>query len=447
MSKPARPFPHSVEFERSLLGGLIRNQSRFSDVAAVLAPSHFYRPDHAALYELMLTRWLNGKEVDAVTVTAAVVESERPDRFGGIPYVVELPDQVPSTANLMHYAVEIRDRSTRRLLIAEMQGATDALFDTSLDAPATVGAFMIEASRLTRGHDRGGGTYEQAIDEADAFVEATWARGDGLAGLSTGLYALDQITLGLQPAKLYIIGARPGLGKTALAIGFAEAVAAQEKWTAFFSLEMPRREMALRSVSRLSKIPFERIIRGPRPGGLEPHEFERYHEAMRRVKEYPIAIYDRSMSVQDVVTATKAELQLRGPALGMVVVDYLQKMRMSGRTGANRENEISEMSGALKNLALDTGLPIVVAAQLSRKLEERKDKRPIPSDLRESGSIEQDADVILFPFREGYYDKYHPHQEVAEVDVAKQRGGRTGKIDCMWDGPTTSFYDDPVDKL
>jgi replicative DNA helicase len=431
-----RAFPHAVEAERALLGGLMQEPDRIPEMAELVFPADFYRPDHGALFQLLVEMYNRNEPIDLVTVPERIGREGKQDNFGGIAYVVELPDHVPSTSNLQHYASVVKEKALLRDLIVTSRKVTESAYAE----PEDVGGLLDQASRdlFLLGQTRDRRAWQQVsmvVDEEVMRIEKLGEQTSEVTGYTTGFVELDKMLAGLQPTDLLILAARPGMGKTALAINIAQNVALLERKTVgIFSLEMSRGQLVTRMLCCQARVESEKVRRGR----LDSDDWERFLEATEEIRSAPVHIDDTpGLSISGVKSRAK-RLKAEHGDLALLVIDYLQLMR-GDDARAPREQQISAISRGLKGLAKDLQVPIIALSQLNRGVESRQDKRPMVSDLRESGAIEQDADVIMFIYRDDYYDEESEHQGLAEVIIAKQRNGPTGKATLVFQGKYTRF--------
>jgi replicative DNA helicase len=450
-SEPADPQllalrvpPHSVEAEQSLLGGLLLDNLAFDKIADLVTAEDFYRDDHRRLFRHISKLIEQGKPADVVTVAESVEASEDKDRTGGGAYLGSLAQNTPSALNIRRYAELVRERSVQRRLA---QVATEIAEAALSPSGKEVGQLLDEAeSRILEVGERGQrGT--QGFEEIRPVLARVFERMDHLyqqenksdvTGVPTGFLDLDEKTAGLQPGDLIIVAGRPSMGKTAIALNMAEHVAVDNGLpVAIFSMEMGASQLAMRMLGSIARVDQHKM----RTGRLADEEWSRLSSAMERLHNAPIFI-DETAALNSLELRTRARRMRRQCGkLGMVMVDYLQLMSSpnSGQN-ENRATEISEISRGLKALAKELEVPVVALSQLSRAVEQRNDKRPMMSDLRESGAIEQDADVILFVYRDEVYFPEKPEAKGrAEVIIGKQRNGPIGKVDLAFLGQFTRF--------
>lgn len=437
--------PHSVEAEQSLLGGLLLDNLAFDRIADVVSADDFYRDDHRRIYRHIARLVESARPADVVTVSEAIEASEDKDRTGGAAYLGALAQNTPSALNIRRYAELVRERAVQRRLA---RVATEIAESALTPSGKEVGQLLDEAeSRILEigeaGNRRGVGLEEikPVLARVLERIDFLYRRDNpsDVTGVPTGFVDLDAKTAGLQAGDLIIVAGRPSMGKTAFALNIAENVALQSLLpVAVFSMEMGAAQLATRMLGSIARVDQHKM----RTGRLNDQEWHDLSEAMSRLHDTPLYI-DETAGLNSLELRTRARRLWRqfGGKLGLVVVDYLQLMSSSNpRGGENRATEISEISRSLKALAKELQVPVVALSQLSRAVEQRNDKRPIMSDLRESGAIEQDADVILFIHREEVYAPEKPEAKGrAELIIGKQRNGPIGRIDLTFIGQHTRF--------
>jgi replicative DNA helicase len=436
--------PHSVEAEQSLLGGLLLDNQAFDKIADLVSAEDFYRDDHRRLYRHLAKLIGEGKPADVVTVAESVEASEDKDRTGGPAYLGSLAQNTPSALNIRRYAELVRERAVQRRLA---QVATEIAETALSPLGRDVHQLLDEAeTRIMEVGDRGQrGT--QGFEQIQPVLARVFERIDHLfhqenksdvTGVPTGFIDLDERTAGLQPGELVIVAGRPSMGKTALALNFAEHVAVKNGIpVAIFSMEMGATQLAMRLLGSIARVDQHKM----RTGRLNDEEWSRLSSAMGDLHNAPIYI-DETGALNSLELRTRARrMHRQSGKLGLVVVDYLQLMSAAGGSqGENRATEISEISRSLKALAKELACPVIALSQLNRALETRNDKRPMMSDLRESGAIEQDADLILFIYRdEVYFPEKIESRGIAEVIIGKQRNGPIGKVELTFLGEHTRF--------
>ena len=432
--------PHSIEAEQSVLGALMLNNDAWFDVADIVAPSDFYRPQHRIVFEAMAALSRDSQPLDAVTVSEALQSRGLLDKAGGIAYLAELVDGTPGTSNVSAYARIVRDRSTLRKVITAASRIAEKAFmregqsDEELLDYAEQAIFEISEERSK---NEGPQDINLLLDRTVGRVSQLSKSDGGITGLATGFADLDRLTAGLQKADLVIVAGRPSMGKTSLAMNMVEhAIMQSDAPSLVFSLEMPADQLVMRMLSSLARIDQSRM----RVGDLENKDWDRFTAAVNQLRDKPLHIDDSAALTPNEIRARARRVARQHKNLGLIVVDYLQLMRGSGQP-ENRTNEISEISRSLKALAKEMGCPVIAASQLNRALETRTNKRPIMADLRESGAIEQDADVILFIYRDEVYDKETEDKGTAEIIIGKQRNGPIGTVKLSYLGQLTRFED------
>jgi replicative DNA helicase len=432
--------PHSVEAEQSLLGGLLIDNTAWDRLGGVLSDKDFYRPEHALIYKVITRLVGDNHPADVITVHDAI-KSEQGGDLVSVDYLNSLAQNTPSSANIKGYADIVRDRSILRRLIEVSDSIVNSAF---VPEGRSVRTLLDEAeSRILQiGED---GSRKADYLEIEPLLRSVVARidelynrqgGSDITGIATGFIDLDKQTSGLQKGDLVIVAGRPSMGKTSLALNIAENVALSEGLpVVIFSMEMSGEQLASRLLGSVGRVDQSRM----RTGKLQEDEWPRVTDAIARLSNTQILI-DETGALSSLELRARARRIARnfGGTLGLVVIDYLQLM--SGSGSENRATEISEISRSLKSLAKELQCPVVALSQLNRGLEQRPNKRPIMSDLRESGAIEQDADVIMFIYRD---EVYHPDtttdKGMAEIIIGKQRNGPIGTVRLSWQGPYTKF--------
>ena len=431
--------PQSVEAEQAVLGGLMLAPEAFDRIADQLGEHDFYRRDHQLIYRAIRELAEKSRPYDAVTLGEWFESQGLGEQVAGGAYLVELASTTPSAANIKAYAEIVRDKAVLRQLIEVGTGIVNDGFQPEgresgeLLAKAEQDVFAIGEARA-----RGRSDFvpvNKAMAEAFDVLQTRYANGGGITGMPTGYTEFDEMTAGLQPTDLLILAARPSMGKTTLALNMAEYAAMKtKKAVAVFSMEMSASQLALRLISSTGRVNATRL----RTGQLEDEDWSRVTSAIRLLREAKIFIDDTPALSPEALRA-KARRLKREHDLGLIVIDYLQLMQVPGNS-ENRATEISEISRNLKALAKELNVPVIALSQLNRSLETRTDKRPVMADLRESGAIEQDADVIVFIYRDEYYNKdASPDKGLAEVIIGKQRNGPTGSLKLKFFGEYTRF--------
>ncbi|HEX4329516.1 MAG TPA: replicative DNA helicase [Burkholderiales bacterium] len=434
--------PHSIESEQSTLGGLLLDNGAWDKIGDVLREDDFYRADHRLIWKHISQLIEKGRPADVITVYESLDAESRAEEAGGLSYLNALAQNTPSAANIKRYADIVRERSVLRKLLGATGDIADSIFNREgrevreiLDS-AESAVFQI-AEDGARGKQGFEDLASLLVQVRDRVQELHDANSPDITGLETGFKDLDMKTSGLQPGDLVIVAGRPSMGKTAFSLNIAENVALAGGIVGVFSMEMGGTQLAMRMLGSIGQLDLHRL----RTGKLDDHEFSKFATAFERLSE-------AKLHVDETPALTALELRARARRLhriygklDLIVIDYLQLM--SGSSNGREENratEVSEISRSLKALAKELHCPVIALSQLNRGLEQRQDKRPMMSDLRESGAIEQDADVILFIYRD---EVYHPDAEnnkgLAEVIIGKQRNGPIGKVELTFLGQYTKF--------
>ncbi|HVW24027.1 MAG TPA: replicative DNA helicase [Polyangiaceae bacterium] len=458
--------PHDLDAEAAVLSAILLSTEAFDDVSDLLQPEHFYSEANRRIFESIVDLQSNGRPVDVVTVATWLRDHERLQQVGGTPYLAQLTDSIPAVAHVAAHARVVREKWRVRKLIATCQrfaaegysgyGEVQEFIDQAEQAIFDIA--RVPENTAVR-------PVREAIHGAFDILVAASKRGEGITGVPTGFDRLDRKCAGLHKGDLYIVAGRPGMGKTAFVLNIAVNVASprrvkssvndplgsaeieQPGWgVGFFSLEMPREQLASRLLAVEARVDVSRL----RSGSIKPDDWNKLTDAAARVGRLPIWLDDTPaiglLDLRAKIRRLKAEIGRKmtdGPDaqdLGLVVIDYLQLMQ-GRKDAASREQEISELSRGLKQLAKEMGVPVMALSQLNRSVETRttKDKRPQLSDLRESGAIEQDADTIIFIYRDEYYFQESPDRGVAEIIIAKQRNGPTGTVKVRFTPEYTRF--------
>ncbi len=431
--------PQSVEAEQAVLGGLMLAPDAYDRIADQLVDQDFYRRDHQLIYRAIRELAEKSRPYDAVTLGEWFESQGLIEHVAGGAYLIELASTTPSAANIVAYAEIVRDKAVLRQLIEVGTGIVNDGFQTEgRDSSEILANAEQQVLKIAEAGARGRTDFtpvNKAMAEAFDVLQTRYANGGGITGLPTGYTEFDEMTAGLQPTDLLILAARPAMGKTTLALNMAEYAAIKtKKAVAVFSMEMSASQLALRLISANGRVNATRL----RTGQLEDEDWSRVSSAIRMLKETKIFIDDTPALSPDVLRA-KARRLKREHDLGLIVIDYLQLMAVPGNS-ENRATEISEISRSLKGLAKELNVPVLALSQLNRSLETRTDKRPVMADLRESGAIEQDADVIVFIYRDEYYNKESsPDKGLAEIIIGKQRNGPTGSLKLKFFGEYTRF--------
>ncbi len=432
--------PHSIQAERSVLGGLMLDNQTWDSVADKVFVDDFYRKDHRLIFSAI--EQLAEKQVpfDVVTLSETLETIDELQSIGGLSYLATLAKETPSAANIVAYANIVRDRSVLRQLIHVGTDISDSAFNTEgrdtsdLLEHAEREVFKI-AEQRQRGQEGGFKSIKNLLASAVDKIETLYEQEGNITGASTGFSDFDDLTSGLQPADLIIIAGRPSMGKTTIAMNIAENVAIQgDKPVAVFSMEMPGDSLAMRMMSSLGRIDQNKV----RTGKLDDDEWPRLTSAINMLAETKLFIDDTPALTPTEVRARSRRLVREHGPLGLIVLDYLQLMQ-SPSSGESRVQQISDISRGLKALAKELNVPVVALSQLNRNLEQRTNKRPVMSDLRESGAIEQDADLIVFVYRDEVYNEDSPDKGIAEIIIGKQRNGPLGTVRLTFLGQFTRF--------
>ncbi|WP_062200876.1 replicative DNA helicase [Massilibacterium senegalense] len=433
--------PHDIEAEQAVIGAVFLEPDAFSKVGEILLPEDFYRADHQRIFRAMIDAYNQNKPTDVVIVTSELKSKNLLEEVGGLTYLRELTQSVPTAANIEYYAHIVHEKATlRRLIRAATDIATEGYtsdedLETILDGAERT---ILEVSRR-----QGGGEFQDITDvlvKTYEQIEFLYNRKEELTGVPTGFVDLDKMTAGFQRSDLIIVAARPSVGKTAFALNIAQNVATKtDENVAIFSLEMGAQQLVMRMLCAEGNIEASNL----RTGRLRPDEWSKLTMAIGTLSNTGIYIDDTpGIRVNEIRAKCRRLKQEHG--LGMIVIDYLQLIQGSGRAGENRQQEVSEISRSLKGLARELEVPVIALSQLSRSVEARQDKRPMMSDIRESGSIEQDADIVSFLYRDDYYnkdDETDSNNSVIEIILAKQRNGPVGTVKLAFLKDFNKFVD------
>ena len=432
--------PHSLEAEQSVLGGLMLEDTAWDRAAEIVSENDFYRRDHRLIFRAIAILANEGKPRDALTVSETLNRLGELEEAGGIAYLGEIVKNTASAANIGAYAEIVRERSVLRQLIRVSYEVSDAAYQPQ---GATSNQILDEAERkifaIAEQQQKGSGPLpiRTLLAQTVNRIEQLYSSTDPMTGLSTGFSKLDEMTSGLQKGDMVIVAARPSMGKTTFAMNLVENVLMGGAPVLVFSMEMPADSLVMRSLSSLGRIDQNRV----RSGKLEEEDWPRLTSTMSMLNEQKLFIDDTGgLSPTEVRARARRVARECGGQLGLIMVDYLQLMKVPGQE-ANRVNEISEISRSLKGLAKEMNCPVIALSQLNRSLEQRPNKRPVMSDLRESGAIEQDADVIMFIYRDEVYNPESEDKGTAEIIIGKQRNGPIGKVRLAFLGKYLRFED------
>ena len=439
MSEDFRILPHDLVAEQSVLGAVFISPETMISLADELTPDDFYKPANKIVFKTMLSLLEKGEPIDATTMVSALTNQGDISNIGGINYVVELVNSTPTSKNVEHYAKLVKEKATLRKVIADLSDSLSSAYqgDVSIDDLIA----KTEKSLLDISNQNAGTGFRNVADILDTHMQIVETRSqtDGfVTGLSTGFVGLDKITTGLHEGNLIILAARPAMGKTALALNIAKHVATMERKPAvIFSLEMGAEELIERMVASEGMIPGYHL----KTGNLSTDEWKRLVHAQSNLYDVPIFVDDTAGIRISEIRSKARKLSQEMGGLGIIIIDYLQLITGSKRE--NRQQIVSEISRELKILAKDLRVPVIALSQLSRSVEQRQDKRPMLSDLRESGSIEQDADIVAFLYRDAYYQKEQADSQeannVTELILEKNRHGSLGTVKLYFHKEYTKF--------
>lgn len=439
MSEDFRILPHDLVAEQSVLGAVFISPETMISLADELTPDDFYKPANKIVFKTMLSLLEKGEPIDATTMVSALTNQGDISNIGGINYVVELVNLTPTSKNVEHYAKLVKEKATLRKVIADLSDSLSSAYQGDVSISDIIA--KTEKSMLDISNQNTGTGFRNVADILDAHMQIVETRSqtDGfVTGLSTGFVGLDKITTGLHEGNLIILAARPAMGKTALALNIAKHVATMERKPAvIFSLEMGAEELIERMVASEGMIPGYHL----KTGNLSTDEWKRLVHAQSNLYDVPIFVDDTAgIRISDIRSKARKLSQEMG-GLGIIIIDYLQLITGSKRE--NRQQIVSEISRELKILAKDLRVPVIALSQLSRSVEQRQDKRPMLSDLRESGSIEQDADIVAFLYRDAYYQKEQADSQeannVTELILEKNRHGSLGTVKLYFHKEYTKF--------
>ncbi|MAK92606.1 MAG: replicative DNA helicase [Oceanospirillaceae bacterium] len=438
-SNSPRTPPHSIEAEQSVLGSLMLDDRAWEDVSELLLDTDFYRHDHRLIFRAIMHLVEQEQPIDVVTVAEELEERSQLDKAGGASYLSRLVDMTPSIDNCAAYAEIVRERSQQRALIEAASEIMDRAYEPDGENSLTLISDAEKAiAQIAEGSHKEGGPQKVApiLKNTLEQLDELFNQPDGLSGLTTGFNEIDNRTSGLQKADLVIVAARPSMGKTTYAMNVVEnALLATKRPCLVFSLEMPSESIVMRMLSSIGKIDQTRI----RSGKLVDEDWPKLSAAVNMLKDLPLYIDDTpALTPQEMRARARKVYRENNNDLALIMVDYLQLMRVTGKS-EGRTQEISEISRTLKVIAKEFNCPLIALSQLNRSLEQRPNKRPVNSDLRESGAIEQDADIIQFIYRDEVYNEDSPDKGVAELITGKHRNGPIGTDRLAFIGKYTRF--------
>ena len=437
--------PHDIEAEQAVLGSMLTDKDAVIAAMETLKPDSFYREDDKAIYEAMQNLYNRAEPIDLITLKNELETMSKLEQIGGIEYLANLPEKAPTSANVQKYISIVEEKSMLRMLIK----TANELVDLGYSQTEDVEDIMDHAEKkifdiMQKKNQKGYSPIKDVLVESFTKLEELYNRKQHITGVPTGFTDLDYRTAGLHGSELILIAARPAMGKTAFALNLASNAALRGKTgVAIFSLEMSKDQLVNRMLCSEAMVDSNKM----RTGKLEEDDWAKLAQAIGPLSEANVFIDDTpGITVMEIRTKCR-KLKLE-KNIGLVIIDYLQLITGNGKKGGSREQEISEISRSLKILAKELNVPVIALSQLSRAVEQRPDHRPMLSDLRESGAIEQDADIVMFLYRDDVYNKESEKKDIAEVIIAKQRGGTTGTVDLLWMGSYTKFvnletrYDD-----
>ena len=428
--------PNDVEAEQAVLGSMLTDRDAVISAIEVLHVEDFYRTDNKSIYEAILNLYNRAEPIDIITVKAELESLGKIEQVGGLEYLVSLPDKVPTTANAIKYIKIVEEKSTLRNLIKTANDIIEMGYDPTEDVTDVMESAEKKIFNIMQNNDKK--SYSPIKDIlVDSFtqLEELYNRKQHITGVPSGFIGLDYKTAGFHGSDLILIAARPAMGKSAFALNIATNAAVRANVpVVMFSLEMSKEQLVNRILCSEAMVDSNKV----RTGKLEEEDWTKLAGSIGPLSEAEIYIDDTPGITVTEIRAKCRKLKLE-KNIGMVVIDYLQLVQGSNRRNGSREQEISEISRSLKILAKELDVPVIALSQLSRAVEQRPDHRPMLSDLRESGAIEQDADIVMFLYRDDYYNKESEKKDIAEVIIAKQRGGQTGTVELLWMGQYTKF--------
>jgi replicative DNA helicase len=437
MNQMERIPPHSDEAEKSVLGSIILDKEALFEVLEILSAEDFYSEMHQEIYQAVIALYRKGESVDMLTVSEELKKRNTLEMVGGRSYIAQLSAMVPSTANAAQYAKIISEKAVLRRLINASSEIMETAYGEKMEPEAVLdhaeqAVFEIAQSRQKRDFEALKDILYTNLNRIDEVAKLE----GGLTGLTTGFSSLDKQTSGLQKSDLIILAARPSMGKTAFALNVAQQAALKGSASVLiFSLEMSKEQLGQRLLSMEAKVEMQKL----KTGNLERADWDQIYSAIDKLSAAKIYIDDTpGISVLEIKNKSRRLKAEKG--LDLIVIDYLQLMSIEGKV-ESRQQEISALSRYLKQLAREMECPVIVLSQLSRAPEQRADHRPVLSDLRESGSIEQDADIVMFLYRDEYYNSETDKPNICEINIAKHRSGPTGTIEVTWLGKFTRFVD------
>ncbi len=428
--------PNDIEAEQAVIGSMLTDKDAVSSALEVLRPDDFYRDDNRIIFSAIMNLYNRSEPVDIITLKSELTSLGKLEAVGGLEYVAQLPDKVPTTSNVEKYIKIVEEKALLRSLIKTGNDVIELGYDPTQE----VEVIMDQAEKkifdaIQRKNQKGYHTIKDILVDSFTELERLYNQKQHITGVPTGFADLDYKTAGLHNSDLILVAARPAMGKSAFALNIATNAAVRAKVpVVIFSLEMAKEQMANRILCSEAMVDSNKV----RTGKVEDEDWAKLAAASGELSEAPIYIDDTpGISIMEI--RAKCRKMKMEKDIGLIVIDYLQLIQGSGKRGASREQEISEISRSLKILAKEINVPVIALSQLSRAPEQRPDHRPMLADLRESGAIEQDADIVMFLYRDDYYNEESEKKNIAEVIIAKQRSGSTGTVELLWLGNYTKF--------
>ena len=428
--------PHDLEAEQAIIGSMLTDRDAVISAIEILKEEDFYREDNKAIYTAILNLYNRAEPIDIITVKSELESMGKFEQVGGLEYLAELPEKVPTTANAMKYIKIVEEKSTLRRLIKTANEIIELGYSPTEDVEDIMeGAEKKIFNIMQEKNQKGYAPIKDVLVESFTKLEELYNRKQHITGVPSGFTELDYRTAGFHGSELILIAARPAMGKTAFALNIATNAAVKANVpVAVFSLEMSKEQLVNRILCSESMVDSNKV----RTGKLEEDDWTKLAGAIGPLSEAEIFIDDTPGINITEIRAKCRKLKLE-KNIGMVVIDYLQLIQGTNKRGGSREQEISEISRSLKILAKELDVPVIALSQISRAAEQRPDHRPMLSDLRESGAIEQDADIVMFLYRDDYYNQDSEKKDIAEIIIAKHRGGSTGTVELLWLGSYTKF--------
>ena len=428
--------PHDLDAEQAVIGSMLTDADAVASSIEVLKPEDFYRADNRIIYEAMFNLYNRSEPIDIITVKAELESMGRFEQVGGLEYLAGLPDKVPTTANVQKYINIVEEKSKLRDLIKTANDIIELGYDPTEDVDDIMENVEKKVFNLTQGkNQKGYSAIKDVLVDSFTQLEELYNRKQHITGVPSGFADLDYRTAGFHGSELILVAARPAMGKSAFALNIATNAAVRaDVPVAIFNLEMSKEQLVNRILCSEAMVYSNKV----RTGKLEEEDWSKLAEAIGPLSASNIYIDDTpGISITE-IRAKCRKLQVE-KHIGMVIIDYLQLIQGTNKRGGSREQEISEISRSLKIMAKELNVPVIALSQLSRAVEQRPDHKPMLSDLRESGAIEQDADIVMFLYRDDYYNPDSEKKNIAEVIIAKHRGGSTGSVDLRWFGSYTKF--------